>query len=765
MIKSTFFSFLILFLILIIAGCSSTKSTPVIPENPQADINLPANELNTSESLHSILGAWTLSINHETLEATVTPNRSLERHYNVKYLIPIPEVSINTIYPNYVIDADVTLTNPYIFHAYDLRLIIFTDEYDHFLNNADAWTDLYDIPDGQDINPFKAYAKDQPNRIFEGESQHTENLLVFNPPPGHPIQFAIDASFPNNCEEPYEISGFTQDDLFDQAGAVANVEITVKSWADNPCDVYLYCPIICGAGLLEFNHIADDIYGANLVNNTGAYSGTYEGFIVAYSYKHAQIALYNDVMISIEPSKNGWARTWGSTGSEEGSKDVVVDDFGNIYVCGWFENTIDLDPGPGEDIHFSLGQWDTYVSKFNSDGGFIWGRTWGSPGEYDTPRGVILDNDGGVYICGGFHYTVDFDPGPGEALFTAENNSNRDAYLNKLDTDGNYVWTKTWGGIGGWDVAYDVQFDGIDKLYVIGLFNETVDFDPNSGYDSRSAEGEYDSYLCQLDIHGNYYWVQAWGGSHMTVATSLAYDGNASLYITGWFDGNVDFDPSNGVDQHESSGSWDAYLSKFNTSGDFEWVGVWGDPEPQHGVRVDTDSFGSVYVAGHFFGTVDFDHGAGIDVRTSNGNFDSYVSKLTPFGEQVWTLAWGAEENDCCYGIGLDESDNLYVTGSFRSTVDLDPGPGMEEITSNGNADIFLTRFTPEGDFIWSRAWGGAGHDMGYELITDCNGNIFVNGNYSDVVDFDPGPNTEEHTSNGQHDAYIIKLLPNGYWE
>jgi hypothetical protein len=305
MIKPTSYSFLLVFMILIITGCSSTKSTPVIPENPQADINLPATELNTSESSRSILGAWTLSINHETLEATVTPNRSLDRHYNVKYLIPTPEVVINTIHPNYVIDADVTLTNPYTFPAYDVRLIIFTDEYGHFLDNADAWTDLYDIPVGQDINPFKAYAKDRPNRIFEGESQHTENLLVFNPPPGHPIQFAIDASHPGNCEEPYAFENFQQDVLNPHIGANAAATIDVLDWQHDVSEVFLQCPEITNEPETPFVYDSLNSWKLNLVNNTGAPVGEYDAIIYAKSTGAGNLRLTDRIKIIVSDIYTG----------------------------------------------------------------------------------------------------------------------------------------------------------------------------------------------------------------------------------------------------------------------------------------------------------------------------------------------------------------------------------------------------------------------------------------------------------------------------
>jgi hypothetical protein len=184
------FSVLIL-LLLIVAGCSSNPETPITPQDAGSDFPDAISVDNSDEGSRQLLGVWELDINYESLKAIVTPSRLANAHYQVKYLIPTPEVVINAYHPNYVVDADVTLTNPFAFDAYDIRLILFTDDEPHKLENPDCWTGLYDIPAGMPINPFKAYAKDEPNRVFAGGTNHTENLLVFSPPGSHPIQFAL----------------------------------------------------------------------------------------------------------------------------------------------------------------------------------------------------------------------------------------------------------------------------------------------------------------------------------------------------------------------------------------------------------------------------------------------------------------------------------------------------------------------------------------------------------------------------------------------
>ncbi len=293
------FSVLIL-LLLIITGCSSNQQTPVTPQDAGSDFPVGISADNKPvEGSRCLLGVWELEFDVESLEAIVTPSRLANTHYQVKYLIPTPEVVINAFHPNYVVDADVTLTNPFTFDAYDIRLILFTDDEPHILENPDCWTGLYDIPVGLPINPFKAYAKDEPNRVFAGGTNHTENLLVFSPPGSHPIQFAVDASYPSNCEEPYAFENFTQGVLHESIGSQAAVTVDVHDWQDDVNEVYLECPEITNEPQSQLEHVALSRWKLNLVNNTGVLCGEYSAYLVAKSSNSGSLALYNRILINV----------------------------------------------------------------------------------------------------------------------------------------------------------------------------------------------------------------------------------------------------------------------------------------------------------------------------------------------------------------------------------------------------------------------------------------------------------------------------------
>ena len=123
--------------------------------------------------------------------------------------------------------------------AFDVRLIIYTDEVGHILTNSDSWTGIWDIAEGLPINPFKAYAKTSTRRNFQAQASYMEGLQIHCPLSNYNIQFAIDACFPGNCEEPYEISNFSQGIIYNNAYSSTDIEVTVLDWQDDVSAVFL----------------------------------------------------------------------------------------------------------------------------------------------------------------------------------------------------------------------------------------------------------------------------------------------------------------------------------------------------------------------------------------------------------------------------------------------------------------------------------------------------------------------------------------------
>jgi len=324
-----------------------------------------------------------------------------------------------------------------------------------------------------------------------------------------------------------------------------------------------------------------------------------------------------------------------------------------------------------------------------------------------------------------------------------------------------FNWAKSVGGTNN-DFGATIAVDHQDYIYITGSFQDTVDFDPNSGVYNVIGSGYHDIYVQKLDPNGNLLWVKSIGGAFNDFGHSIAVDDLGSIYVTGSFSGSVDFDPGPGTSNLTSNGFDDIFVLKLDQNGDFLWAKQMGSTQSDEGASLSVDHFGNVYTTGSFEGTVDFDPGVGTTNLTANQARDIFIQKLDPNGNFLWVKHMGDFTLDRGFYIKIDSSGNLYSTGRFGGTIDFDPGNGTSNLTSNGNADIFIQKLDANGNFIWAKSFGGIYGDFSSSLAIDYNGNIYTTGNFTGLVDFDPGANITNLNSNGSSDIFIQKLDSNG---
>lgn len=128
-------------------------------------------------------------------------------------------------------------------------------------------------------------------------------------------------------------------------------------------------------------------------------------------------------------------------------------------------------------------------------------------------------------------------------------------------------------------------------------------------------------------------------------------------------------------------------------------------------------------------------------------------------GDFIGAKAIGAEESDQGHGITVDTSGKVYTTGFFQSTADFDPGPGTFNLTSEAWNDIFISKLTSNGDFVWAKAMGGDLDEYGKGIFVDNSGKVHTTGYFQGTVDFDPGTGTFNLTSLEDSSDIFIALL------
>jgi hypothetical protein len=260
----------------------------------------------------------------------------------------------------------------------------------------------------------------------------------------------------------------------------------------------------------------------------------------------------------------------------------------------------------------------------------------------------------------------------------------------------------------------------------------------------------------------NFGWAKGMGGSGSEAGYNITTDGVGNVYVTGPFEGTVDFDPGLGTSNLTSAGGRDIYICKLDENGNLIWVRGMGGGFDDAGLGIVSDNNGNIYITGYFRGTVDFDPGTGITNLTSVGENDIFILRLDSSGNFVWAKSMGGLLNDAGVDIDLDSTNGyIYLTGNFFGVADFDPGTGTNYLTSKGEGDIFVSKFDGNGNFVWAEGIGGTLNDRGL-AITVAGSHVYLTGSFQDMVDFDPGAGITNLISAGGSDVFIAKYYQDG---
>lgn len=447
-----------------------------------------------------------------------------------------------------------------------------------------------------------------------------------------------------------------------------------------------------------------------------------------------------------------WVNGFGSAGDDTGYA-TTLDKDGNLYTVGQFTGNVDFDPGPGIFQLSSIGDRDIFISKMDATGNFIWAKSIGGSA-IDRGYTIWISPGGSVYISGLFSGTADFDTGPGKFYLTAENNW--DIFFAKYDLNGSFIWAKRIGSTST-EACTGITGDNFGNIYATGYFKGSVDFNPDGGVSNlTSTNFSNDIFLCKLDSSGNFLWAHGIGGTLDDNAAALALDKDNNIYITGFFLGEVDFDPGSGISKINATGGRDIFISKFDQSGKFIWAKGIGSSDDDQGRSITITPNNRVYISGAFSGTADFDPGTLSKPLTSMGGTDIFLLQMDDGGNYINALRFGGSDIDQGSSIKLDKEDNVYVAGYFSNSADFDYGPLEFLLTSAGQRDLFILKYNANGNFGWALSAGGIGVDWVQSMDISSSGNIFITGYFEQTADFNR-PKNANLVSNGLSDIFIAR--------
>lgn len=238
---------------------------------------------------------------------------------------------------------------------------------------------------------------------------------------------------------------------------------------------------------------------------------------------------------------------------------VTSDRHGNIYVTGYFEGAADFDLGINPIYLTSYGSNDVFIQKFGPNGQLKWAKSFGNT-TFESSQSIAVDNSSNIYILGYFSGSTDFNPDRDTTSNIHHSSEFGDIYINKLDQNGNYIWSKIIGG-NITEYGQQIKTDNKNNLYVTGYFSGTCDFDPGEEKNLISSKGKNDSFIEKLDSSGNLLWVNSYGGSSYDGSNTLVLDNKNNVYLAGFYSEEVHF--SNNITKTASNGI-DGFLLKLN---------------------------------------------------------------------------------------------------------------------------------------------------------------------------------------------------------
>jgi hypothetical protein len=402
-----------------------------------------------------------------------------------------------------------------------------------------------------------------------------------------------------------------------------------------------------------------------------------------------------------------WQNAIGGSELDEAYSIKQCTDHGYI-ICG---ATLSSDG----DIPFNNGFIDYFLVKLHANGDKEWSKAFGGS---DDDRGLtVCQTPDGGFLAAGFSKSNDGDV----STFLGE----RDAWLIKLDANGNLIWEKSFGG------------SKYDEIWSI----ESI---PSGGYilagTSSSTDGDLagnisqyrDIWVIKISESGDIIWDKSYGGNSSDESRCIINTSDGGFILVG----NT---LSSDGDITSNNGDFDIWVVKLDADGNLLWQDTYGTLSSDYGYEIMEVADG--YMVCGYVG------GIGGDITNFNGFGDAWLFKISKTGTLLWQKTFGGTDGDWGRDISIADDGNYLLTGTTKSR-------DGDVSWYDGIQRMWVLKITPQGDILWQLTLGGSDGEscLSSEKTTD-NGYVLAGYTWSEDGDV-------TSPLNGEGDFWIVKLSP-----
>lgn len=365
-----------------------------------------------------------------------------------------------------------------------------------------------------------------------------------------------------------------------------------------------------GAGGADLWLIKTGFYNDTLWTNTYGGRGDDRGYCVQQTSSSGYIIAGNTNSFGLREADSSdvylihtdaggdtlWTNTYGGAGDDQA---MSVQEISGGYIITGFSNS------------FGSDDYDVYLINTDDNGDTIWTKTYGGAGN-DRAYSVQHPAEGGYIICG---FSSSFGLG------------DDDVYLIRTDSNGDTLWTKTYGGTAE-DRGYSVQ-ETVDGGYII------------TGYTTLFGHGDYEVYLIKTDSSGNALWTKTYGGTSDDRSYSVQELTGGGYIICGY-------------SSSFGSGDYDIYLIKTDSNGNIIWTKTYGGTGDDKGYSVQETYAGGYIICGY-------------SNSFGDGDYDVYLITTDTDGRMLTADTYGGEADDLGHSVQSTFDGGYIITGYTNS--------------------------------------------------------------------------------------------------
>ncbi len=382
--------------------------------------------------------------------------------------------------------------------------------------------------------------------------------------------------------------------------------------------------------------------------------------------------------------------------------DMALDDNNNLFVTGNFLDTIYFNTTKLS----SKGSTDIFLAKYDKTGKLEWAKSFGGK-SVEQVHALTLDNESNIYLCGKYKGTSQFAH---KQLVTEAFSEN---FIAKLGKDGSVQWIKSIkGNTKGHKTLLAV--DNEDNLYYAGTFYKTMKLENKT----FSAQSSADIFVSKFNKKGEFIDAISIGGKGKQTLEAIICGAEKQLYLTGTFDNEITFEK----ETFTSNGKEDVFVACF-TNLKQGWCKQVGGYYSDITNKLVVDN-GQLLVGGSFTGEAQF----GKTSLLSDGVLDAFVASYALNGELNWAQKFGGPANEYVNSLLTATDGSIYISGSYRGKIQKLKSELESEQFSK---DVYLTKLSKDGDFLWSESFGGNKQDFAVGIVKDKENYFYQLGSYS----------------------------------